>query len=75
MKGKFIFLMLGLTVGYFIGSKAGPKPYRMLRERIESLRSRPSVKRAVTETEALASDALSFAEQKASDALDSAKTE
>lgn len=75
MKSKLLVLMLGLTIGFFIGSKAGPQPYRQLRDRVDSIRNRPSVKRAVSETESLASDGLSYVEGKASDALGSTGTE
>lgn len=71
MRGKLLVLVVGLTIGFFIGSKAGPKPYRRLRERVDAFRNRPSIQRAVSETESLASDALSYAEGKLSDALDS----
>ncbi len=48
--------MIGLGIGFILGSKAGSGPWERLEQKVRSLKQRPEVEEAVERAKGVASD-------------------
>lgn len=62
---KKLWFLLGIGVGYVLGSKAGSGPYRQLETKVRSVASRPEVKETVAKVKSAAEDRAAEVGQKA----------
>jgi hypothetical protein len=53
---KKLAFLIGLGIGFVLGSKAGTGPYEELEHKVRSLRQRPEVEGAVERAKGVASD-------------------
>jgi hypothetical protein len=67
---KKLAFVLGLGVGFILGSKAGPEAYEQLEGKVRSLRHRPEVESAVDRGKETAKQATVAAQDKATEVFD-----
>ncbi len=67
---KMAFLM-GLGIGFVLGSKAGRGPYEELEHKVRSLRQRPEVEDAVVRAKGVANDQVTGVVDKVNEKLPS----
>jgi len=66
---KKLAFVVGLGIGFLLGSRAGSGPYQGLEEKVRSLRARPDVDDAVERTKAVASERVTEAVEKVNEKL------
>ncbi|HTU37432.1 MAG TPA: hypothetical protein VMF35_05410 [Acidimicrobiales bacterium] len=66
---KKVAFLIGLGVGFILGSRAGSGPYKRLEEKARSLRERPDVDDAVTRAKEAASEQVTEAVGKVNEKL------
>jgi hypothetical protein len=67
---KKLVFMLGIGIGFMLGSRAGRGPYEGLEEKVRSLRERPEVDDAMQRAKKIASDQATEVVDKVSDKVD-----
>lgn len=66
---KKLVFVLGLGIGFLLGSKVGPGPYKDLEDKVRSLRERPDVDRAVGRVKAVVGEQATEAVEKVNEKL------
>ncbi len=66
---KKLAFVIGLGLGFILGSKAGSGPYRELEDKVRALRNRPEIDEAVERAKEAANDKVTDAAEKVNEKL------
>ena len=66
---KKVTFVIGLGVGFILGSRAGSGPYRELEDKVRALRNRPEVDDAVERTKSAANEGVTEVVEKVNEKL------
>lgn len=66
---KKLVFVIGLGLGFLLGSKAGSGPYEGLEQKVRSLRSRPDVEDAIERARGAANEQVTGVVEKVSEKL------